>query len=275
MSSKRNHQMAPAEISDKQCFLHTAKSRVNTAQVCSSGGTCNTARTSFSNSCPICCNRQRVRCVRDTPAGLTQSLWLLQHSLEVLGEEREVCIYIAACTAGAHVDGQTTRGVLQTRREIRWWSWLPLLDSEYLWEKITFLILIWQELQSVDAGVRMELESSLILLCKAPFSLEDPVTSWKLLTAFAGKCPNFEQATFKNKHVWICPCIILLQFFTANSETLMMSKWMFDFTSWLRNERSGFQLQSESLSLQKIIEVLSCDYTVCWSSAMCTQYWKA
>lgn len=135
MSSKRNHQMAPAEISDKQCFLHTAKSRVNTAQVCSGGGTCNTARTSFSNSCPVCCNRQRVRCVRDTPAGLTQSLWLLQHSLEVLGEEREVCIYIAACTAGAHVDGQTTRGVLQTRREIQWWSWLPLLDSEYLWEK--------------------------------------------------------------------------------------------------------------------------------------------
>lgn len=41
----------------------------------------------------------------------------------------------------------------------------------------------------------------------------------------------------------------------------MMSQWMFEFASSLKNEMSGFQLQSESPSLQKIVEILSCDYT--------------
>lgn len=200
VSSKRNHQMAPTEISDKQCFFHTAKSRVNTAQVCSGGEACNPARSSFSNSSPDCCNRQRVRCVRETSPGFTQSLWHLQHSLEVPGEQREVCICIAACTAGTYVGGQTTYGVLQIRRKIQWWSWLPLLSSEYLWENhISCFNLTRTSVSkaSQDAGVRIQLDSSLILLCKVPFSVRGSCnSSWKLLTAFAEKCPNFVQNHF-------------------------------------------------------------------------------
>lgn len=46
-----------------------------------------------------------MSCVGETSADFTQSPWHLQRSLEVPREQREVCIYIAACTAGTYVDG--------------------------------------------------------------------------------------------------------------------------------------------------------------------------
>lgn len=195
--------------------------------------------------------QERMRCVRETSAGFTQSLWHLQHSLEMPGEQWEVCICIAACTAGTHVDGQSTCRVLQVRRKTQRWSWLPLLDSEHLWENnISCFNLTRTSVSKASqaAGVQIQLDSTLILLCKVLFSVRGPYNcSWKPLTAFAEKCPNIAQTISKNNHVWICPCIILLLFFTANSEAVMTSKRMFEFTSSLRNEMSGFQLQSESL----------------------------
>lgn len=79
---------------------------------------------------------------------------------------------------------------------------------------------------------------------------------------------------FKNNlTVWICQCIILLLDFIANPEAINLSKWICEFTSSLSNEMSGFQPQflPESLSLQKILHILSYDYSVCYSYALCTQ----
>lgn len=182
------------------------------------------------------------------------SLWHLQHSLEVPGEQREVCMHVAACTAGTHVDGQTTCG------KIQWWSWLPMLDCECLWEDH---ISCFNLTRTSAKPVKMLVSGCSLTVPWFSFARylsqwEDPITSWKLLTAFAEKCPNVPQNTFKRKHVWICLCVILLQLCTENSEAVMMSKWMFEFTSSLSNEMSGFN-SSESLSLQKIVEVLSCD----------------
>lgn len=79
---------------------------------------------------------------------------------------------------------------------------------------------------------------------------------------------------FKNNlHVWICQCIILFPAFITNSEAVMLSKWIFELTSSLSNEMSGFQPQflPESLSLRMILHVLSYDYSLCYSYALCNQ----
>lgn len=156
----------------------------------------NTARTSFSNSCPDCSKRQRMRCVRENSADFTQSPWHLQHSLEVPREQRKVCIFRAACNirhswiVRQHVRSCKLRG--KSSNGVGCLCWLV-----NTYEKITFLVLIWQELQSVKPVKTLVSGSSLIVpwffFANYLSQWEDPISFWKLLTAFAEKCPNLVQ----------------------------------------------------------------------------------
>lgn len=118
----------------------------------------------------------------------------LQHGLGVPGEksmDMHGCMY---SRYSSQIDGWPTCRVLQIRRKIQWWSWLPLLANEYLQENHLPCFSSTRTSAgkaSQDARDGMQLEHSLVLLCKVPFPVSRCYNSfWKQVNWFCWKLPK-------------------------------------------------------------------------------------
>lgn len=174
-------------------FFHKAKGRINTAEVCSGRDACHTARTPFTNPCPDCCNRQgagsilgdfsRLYAISVAAAAQCGGAGASERSMDTHG-----CMY---STCSSHTDSRPMCGILQIRRTIQWWSWLPLLDSEYLQENHIPRFGSTRTLAAKanqGAGVRAQLGHAPILLCKVPIAARGCYSSfWKQVNWFCWK----------------------------------------------------------------------------------------
>lgn len=149
----------------------------------------------------------------------------------------------------SHLDGWPTCGVLQVRRKIQWCSWLPLLDSEYLQENNIPCFNPTRTSAaeaSQDAGVRVQLDHCSVFLYKVRFTVSGCHSSfWRQVSWFCWKLPKHCTNYFL-KIIFMFGFPIVLAYywlFFTNSEAVMLSKWIFELTSYLSNEIYGFQPQ--------------------------------